>query len=559
MARLFFASSRVLPRIALAAASVATIAACSANVSTGGIGASGGNAGGGGTGAGSPTGGTGGILFGGMGGQGGDGGMVIEGDPKTCEDAAAIKSYVGCDFWPTVTANNVWSVFDFAVVVANAGDQPADVTVLQGSNTIAGETIPANGAKTIYLPWVPALKGPDADACGSASPLSSTVRANDGAYRLTSSVPVTVYQFNALQYAPQGGPPGKNWGACPAQNCFLECFSYSNDASLLLPSTAMTNNYRVTGLNGWQLPNIGPTLTVTGTQDGTTVTVTLSSTGQVVAGGGVQGASAGGSTTFTLDAGDAVELVGTASSDFSGSLVQSNKPVQVISGMPCTNVPQDVSACDHVEESVFPAETLGKRYFVTVPTGPLGQASAHVVRLYGNVDGTQLTYPAGQPQGAPSSIDAGQVVTIGPLQQSFEVLSPNHEFAVASFQTGADYLGLSVQGDPAQSLATTVEQYRKKYVFLAPADYDVNFVDIIMPLAANVTVDGAPINTAPQPIGSNYGVARVQLSNGNNGVHVLESNEPVGIQVMGYGEYTSYQYPGGLDLKSIAPPPPPPN
>jgi hypothetical protein len=31
----------------------------------------------------------------------------------------------------------------------------------------------------------------------------------------------------------------------------------------------------------------------------------------------------------------------------------------------------------------------------------------------------------------------------------------------------------------------------------------------------------------------------------------------VGVQVMGYGEYTSYQYPAGLGLAQISPPPAP--
>src|ERR1019366_8515339 len=35
-------------------------------------------------------------------------------DPSTCAEAAAWQSYVGCDYWPTVVANDVWSVFDFA-------------------------------------------------------------------------------------------------------------------------------------------------------------------------------------------------------------------------------------------------------------------------------------------------------------------------------------------------------------------------------------------------------------------------------------------------------------
>ena len=39
-----------------------------------------------------------------------------------------------------------------------------------------------------------------------------------------------------------------------------------------------------------------------------------------------------------------------------------------------------------------------------------------------------------------------------------------------------------------------------------------------------------------------------------NGAHVLVSDKEVGLQVIGYGFATSYQYPGGLNLKGIAPP-----
>ena len=70
----------------------------------------------------------------------------------------------------------------------------------------------------------------------------------------------------------------------------------------------------------------------------------------------------------------------------------------------------------------------------------------------------------------------------------------------------------------------------------------------------------APVTAPPKPIGSSqYHVQRVSLTPGSNGgAHVLESSAPVGIQVLGYGQYTSYQYPGGLNLDEIAPPPPPP-
>ena len=116
------------------------------------------------------------------------------------------------------------------------------------------------------------------------------------------------------------------------------------------------------------------------------------------------------------------------------------------------------------------------------------------------------------------------------------------------------------EGDPSQSLAAAVEQYRTKYVFLAPSDYDISYADIVAPPTAMMTLDGAPVTAAAQGIGtSTYKVFRVQLQGGaNNGAHVLQSTLPVGLQVLGYGLYTSYQYPGGLNLNLIAPPPPPP-
>lgn len=533
----------------LSALPFAGFAACSAAPDDNGF-TSGNGSGGAGNGVGNGQGG--GLLTVGVGGGGG-GSTIIE----TCEQAEAAKSYIGCDFWPTVVANNVWSIFDYAVVVANAGDEQADVTVTRGGNTVAQDTVPANGLKTIYLPWVPELKGPDADECGSATPLSSTVKLANGAYHLVTSRPVTVYQFSALEYGPQGGPPGKNWSACPSYNCFfpMDCFSYSNDASLLLPSTALTGNYRVTGLPGWSGASISAYIAITGTQNTTNVTVSLTGAGVIQGGSGIPSANGGGQVTFTLQAGEVAEILGTPDSDLSGSLVQADKPVQVIFGLPCVNIPESATACDHIEESVFPAETLGRRYFVNMPSGPEGSPVGQVVRIYGNVDNTALTYPAGTPPGAPATINAGQVVDLGPVSQNFEIAG-DKEFAVGMFQMGASAVGgASGRGDPAQSLATAVEQYRTKYVFLAPMDYEVNYVDVVMPLDATISIDGMPVAGAPTPIGSGFGVAHVQLGPGNQGQHVLEATAPVGIQVLGYGSYTSYQYPGGSDLNVIAPPP----
>jgi hypothetical protein len=106
-------------------------------------------------------------------------------------------------------------------------------------------------------------------------------------------------------------------------------------------------------------------------------------------------------------------------------------------------------------------------------------------------------------------------------------------------------------GDPAMALAVATDQYRLDYQFHAPLNYEANYVNITATLGTTVMLDGAPV-TAFTPIGgSGFGVARVQLGMGTMGNHRATSDMPFGISVYGYGQYTSYWYPGGLDLAEI--------
>ncbi|HEX4475066.1 MAG TPA: IgGFc-binding protein [Polyangiaceae bacterium] len=503
-------------------------------------------------------GGDGGPTFGDTG--AGDGSLTL----ATCADAATAKSYVGCDYWPTVTGNNVWSIFDYAVVVANASGQTASVTITGPNGTNQNGTVAAGQLEKFYLPWVTSLKGPDTDGDGTATAMTASVIAHGGAYHLVSSVPVSVYQFNALEYQPQGGPSGKNWSACPNdEGAGIQCFSYSNDASLLLPSTAMTNNYRVMGQKGWSeggQPIMGPSFSITATANGTVVTVKTSASSHVLAGGGIPATNGVGTFTVALNQGDVAEVVGQTgdTNDFSGSLVQAQDaqhPIQLITSLPCINQPEGTAACDHIEESVFPAETLGQHYVVTVPTSPGGTPIGHIVRIFGNVDGTTLTYAPSKPAGCPATLNAGQVADCGQVSADFEVKG-NNAFGVFSGMLGGTLVDpVNGDGDPSQSFMVAVEQYRTAYIFLAPSDYDISFVDIVGPTGVNCQVDGASVGAFKAIGASGYGVARYKLGAGNSGAHTLTSDKPVGIQVMGYGQYTSYQYPGGSDLTAIAPPP----
>lgn len=523
-----------------------------------GTGGSGGTGGAGGAAGSGGTGGTAGAS--GAGGAGGGSSTF----PTSCAEAAKQQSAYGCEFWPTVTENPVWPIFDFAVLVQNPGTSSASVTATRGGTAVTSATIPGGQTGTLYLPWVKQLKGADSDSCGNTDASQPTVRVDQGAYRLSSDVPVGVYQFNAYEYAGAGGPPGKDWSTCPGtQICSSTgqaygCYSFSNDASLLMPSTSLGTSYRVTGEQGWPAADIGPYVVITGTRDGTSVTVQLSSTADALAGGGVSATSAGGTVQLALNAGDVVSLASSPTADSSGTLVSSDKPVQVIAGMSCLQSPIGTQACDHVEETVLPSTALGRDYFVAVPTGPKGKPVGHVVRLYGHVDNTTLTFPSGTPPaGAPTSLSAGQVVNLGNVGQAFEVKG-DHPFGVTSVLLGGYLLdpnaatSPTAEGDPSQTDVAPVGQYRRAYAFAVAQGYDATYLDIVAPLGTKLTLDGVQPSASVTAIGnSSYATTRIPVPASPGMVHVLRGDVAFGAQITGYGSYTSYQYPAGLDARTL--------
>ncbi|MFH1130445.1 MAG: hypothetical protein V1754_03860, partial [Pseudomonadota bacterium] len=152
-----------------------------------------------------------------------------------CASAEASRSYVGCSYWPTVTSNSqVPKDFSFAVVIANHHAEQVQVSVSSLTNpSVAQETILPQSVGTITLPWVDELK----QAYGEAKSLL----VEGGAYHLQASLPVTVYQFNPLHYV-VNFECKEDFDSDPFDG---KCFSYTNDASLLLPESTLTQRYMV--------------------------------------------------------------------------------------------------------------------------------------------------------------------------------------------------------------------------------------------------------------------------------------------------------------------------
>src|SRR5262249_17314974 len=120
--------------------------------------------------------------------------------------AAAGTSYLGCDYWPTVTSNTrLRDGFTYAVALANPQTYPvhADVTgggLGGGSRSL---DLAPGEVRVVPLPWVTSLSQHASDAFPLPDPVSVLVPG--GAYHVHTDGPVAAYQFNPLEYQSSSG------------------------------------------------------------------------------------------------------------------------------------------------------------------------------------------------------------------------------------------------------------------------------------------------------------------------------------------------------------------
>ena len=521
-----------------------------------------------------------------------------------CSVAAEASSYVGCEYWPTPVMNPVAAEFEFAIVVSNPQSVQAQVTVTRDGAVVAEGTVAPDGIETVRLPWVNELKEPRTENADGTDVTyhSGIVRA--GAYRVTSTVPVVVYQFNPLEYRVDRDCTDEV-GGLPDDG---QCHSYTNDASLLLPSTALTGEYialarpsmhqrvQVRDPSTGELipdPETGAPFTqwiaspgyvaITGADAGP-VTVTVTFAGDVVASrdGSVSAQTAGSTATYTLSPGDVLQLV-TAKPpescptsvppdeipsdcgglpcdviytycdvdprfDLTGTTISATGRVSVISGHECTFVPHNRWACDHLEEAMFPLESWGKEFVVSI-TQPL-RSEPNVIEIVSGADGNALTFDPASAH-APVTLARGEVLEFE-ARDDFKV-SGSGALLVGQLLVGQSYDGMGTtepmeHGDPALSLAVPSEQFRTGYTFLAPTTYAMSYVNVTAPDGAQVLLDGAPVTGFRTVGATGYSTARVMIG---GGPHRMTSDRAFGIVVYGFGSYTSYMYPGGLNFERI--------
>jgi hypothetical protein len=248
--------------------------------------------------------------------------------------------------------------------------------------------------------------------------------------------------------------------------------------------------------------------------------------------------------------------------DLTGSEVISTERVAVFGGHNCTFVPYNRWACDHLEQQIFPVESLGAELFVPA-THPLRMGEPNLLRIVAAGATAHVMFDPPLDDGTVSvDLTRGQYTEheirsdVWVRAQALEMDAP---ILGAIFLVGQNYLGFNTigsspfaVGDPAMSLIAPTAQYRSSYEFLAPDTYSQSYIGVAIPIGGQVYLDDGPITgmlTTSTTTMMRTGQLRI-----STGSHSIRGDRPFGLYVYGFGSYTSYMYPGGLDFRSITPP-----
>jgi hypothetical protein len=259
--------------------------------------------------------------------------------------------------------------------------------------------------------------------------------------------------------------------------------------------------------------------------------------------------------------------------DLTGSWVEASEAVVVFSGHECSFYPQNLEACDHLEEQLFPVESWG-RAFNLVPPPERGSSTFERVywkflaaeadtRLTLSADLRTLEATGPGEGGVPDCATLRdpqdpRVIILG--EGGYCELSTKEAFAVSadkpisvmgiisgqnSVQTNAGF-GAHL-GDPSIFMAAPARQYRSDYAFLTPNTYFSDFLTIAFNEGTVVNLDGEELDlSAAQTLqGAQGKFIHVPLT---DGPHALRASAPVGITVFAFDDFVSYAFTGGLNL-----------
>ena len=221
-------------------------------------------------------------------------------------------------------------------------------------------------------------------------------------------------------------------------------------------------------------------------------------------------------TTYDLTLNQMQTLLVLSTSDLSGTKITSNKPLTVLSGNECANVPLSGSGCEPFAVQVPPIATWGNTFLLAPFAGRDGPS---VYKAVSSKNDTSFLARCGD--ASPFTPSASVFVLNSEVYCYFEATNP---IFVVQFSFGASIDG---RGDPSMSIVSPIDQYinATEFVTLSTSDFASHYISITVAAEhynpSSIVLDGNTIDCDWQPIANRsnstvgYGCSKA-ISSGSN-------------------------------------------
>ncbi|MCX7930840.1 MAG: choice-of-anchor D domain-containing protein [Chlorobi bacterium] len=361
-------------------------------------------------------------------------------------------------------------------------------------------------------------------------------------------------------------------------------FQYTSDSFLAYPVHTLGKQYIIASMadmtwmyGGYVLPS---EFTVTAPYDNTRVTIRVGGNAQTITASGLRPNQ---TRTWTLNRGD-VLVVSTRDDakegDLSGTVVTATKPVAVVSGNQCANVPTDLRWCDFIADMEIATDLWGKMYFVP---RVITRRNAAMLKIFAKEPNTRVfrdgsfwrtIQTAGGVEGTGFIYDRATANGLNGIV----ALSGDKPIGVTFFNTGQEDDG--IVSDPFQVTIYPVEQYQREIIFSTPGargsvfNFSENYVIVVYPLTDQGTIPNdlewgevvggqvswRPVATVFGPTvgdvfpmqyqGKRYAAKVLRI---NDGAYRIRCSQPFAAYSYGLSNYDSYGHPTSAALAILLP------
>lgn len=263
--------------------------------------------------------------------------------------------------------------------------------------------------------------------------------------------------------------------------------------------------------------------------------------------------------TITLQQGQIHQVL--SSTDLTGSTIRSIndgsgcKKIAVFSGSSKIAIGcNGIGTSDNLYQQVYPTSTWGKTYlFAPSINSANGSGMNNFIRVVKSDPNADFRY-----NGVVYPSNGFKYVTL-PVTNEPGIVESDKPIMVAQYFTTQACAGNTGNGDPDMIFLSPVEQTINKVTLNAmqPAvntNINQHFINVFIkndPSAySSFTIDGVNYGSsfAPHPAAPGYAFARIQVS---QGTHNLYCDTPFNAIAYGFGNFESYGYSAGTNLKDL--------